>query len=87
MSYLKEKMVRVEALGASLLLRELSALAQIEIMGAAEAPFEGVFIACKHGVVDWADKSIDDLKGMMTLQQASEVAGVIFEMSGTDAGN
>ena len=87
MSYLKEKMVRVEALGASLLLRELSALAQIEIMGAAESPFEGVFIACKHGVVDWADKSIDDLKGMMTLQQASEVAGVIFEMSGTDAGN
>ena len=79
---LKTKAVRVESLGEDILVRELSARAQIEIIEAAEKSFEGVFIAVHYGVPDWADRSIDDLKDQLTLSQATEIAGHVFTLSG-----
>lgn len=84
MQYLKEKTVRVESIADSILIRELSALAQIQIIEAQETPFEGLFIACKFGVVDWSEKSVDEIKGLVTLSQASEIAGLVFELSGLE---
>ena len=88
MGYLKEKTVRVESLGDSMLIRELPAVAQIQIMEASEKPFEGIFIACSYGVVDWLGKTVDEIKSMVSLTQASDIASQVFELSGgSDAGN
>jgi hypothetical protein len=87
MSYLKEKSVHFDALGSSLVVRELPSIAQLEIIDAQDKPFEGVFIACKWGVKDWADLSLDEIKQMISMRQASEISTAVFELSGVDEKN
>jgi hypothetical protein len=77
---LKQKTVQVESLGEGLLLRQLSAKGQISIIEA-ENQYDGVLIACKYGVVDWADKSVDEIAEMITLEQAGEISTHIFALS------
>lgn len=83
MSYLKSK--RASFAFGEIEITELSALAQIEMMEAKDKPFEGLFIACRHGA--WPDKTVDELKRTLTLRIANEVAEAIFELSGVEAKN
>lgn len=87
MSYLKEEKVKIESLNETLTLRELNAAGQIALMEAKDTNFEGMFIACKHGVMEWAEKSVDEIKGMLTLRQAGEVSTAVFELSGVEVKN
>lgn len=84
MSYLKEEAVHIDSIGETLNLRELAAVAQIAIHEVVDVPFEGMFVACKHGVKEWANMSIDELKDMISLRQAGEISAHIFRLSGLD---
>jgi hypothetical protein len=87
MSYLREKQVFIDSLGESLVVRELPSIGQLEILEHQEKPFEGVFIACKYGVKAWSDLSLDEIKSMISMRQASEISSVVFELSGVDEKN
>lgn len=90
MSYLKTKAVKIEGMaGESLTLSELPAIAQIEIMvaqGKTEEEglsYNALFIACRYGVVGWADSySIDQIKQIITLKQANAIAAEVMKLSG-----
>ncbi len=84
MSYLKSKAVTIEGVG-EITVSELPAVAQIEMMEAKDKPFEGFFIACRYGA--WPDKTIDELKRMLTLKIANDVATAVLQLSGVDAKN
>lgn len=84
MSYLKQKTVHIESLGEDLLIRELPSAAQLQMIEHKDSPFEGIFIACKFGVVDWAEKSLDEIKEMISMRQANEVSSAVFDISGVD---
>lgn len=84
---LKTSTAHIDALGESIAVRELTARAQIEIIEAADRPFEGLFIACRYGVPAWSDKTVDQLKDELTLAQANEVAAAVFGLSGFEPGN
>jgi hypothetical protein len=77
---LKQKTIQVESLGEGLLLRQLSAKGQIAVIEA-NGQYDGVLIACKHGVVDWADMSVEEISETITLEQAGEIASHIFDLS------
>jgi len=87
MSYLKQEEVRISSLGDFLTIRQLPARAQIEMIEAQDKPFEGLFIACKHGVVAWHERSLDDIKDSITLEQASEISAAVFALSGVESKN
>ena len=84
MSYLKSKVVTIDGVG-EIEIRELPAIAQIEMMEAKETPFEGLFVACRHGA--FPDKSVDEIKRMLTMKMANDIAAAVFELSGVDIKN
>jgi hypothetical protein len=85
MANLREKDIQIESLGCSLRIRELTARAHIEMIQST-GEFDSMFIAMKHGVPAWADKSIDDLKDELSMRQAMEVSRPILELSGVPIG-
>lgn len=86
MSYLKEQRVFVESIGETLTIKQLPAIAQIQIMESQESgAYDGLFVACKYGVVEWSEKTIDELKGILPMSLAVEVSGHVFALSGDDS--
>lgn len=85
-SFLKTKTVRIEALDRELGIVELCAKAQIEIMEAIrdEQAISTHFIACKYGVPEWAEESIESISTSLPLQAAREIAEAVYELSGID---
>lgn len=85
-SFLKTKKLRIEALDKELTIVELCAKAQIEIMEAIrdEKAIDTHFIACKYGVPEWAQESIEDISTSLPLKAAREISDAIYELSGVD---
>jgi len=78
-SFLKTKTVTLEGIG-ELTIRELPAAAQLAIIEAKDDPNASLFIVCKYGA--FQDKTVEELKNMMTMQQATLIAAEIFQLSG-----
>jgi hypothetical protein len=86
-SELKTEKVEIRSLGRKLQICELSAKAQIEIMEAIhmEQGLKSHFIACKYGVPEWNDETVDDLSINLPLRACTEIAEAIYKLSGIDA--
>jgi hypothetical protein len=84
MSFLKTSTLQLG--DETLELTELAALGQLAVMEAQEAQgisqYDGIFNACRYGVVGWSAKSLDEVKATVTLAQANTIATAVFALSG-----
>ena len=82
---LKQDRVKFERSGLELTLRELNAKAMLQIHE--KSDMQSVWgVVAKHGVVEWAEYSVDEIEaavGAITLQ---EIGHAIYKLTGMDLG-
>ena len=83
--YLRTKSVKIQALGATLEMREMSAAGQAAIMDALEAKESQLHIAgitAKHCVVPWADEAVDEIISNVSAEALTEISAAAADLSG-----
>lgn len=83
MDYLKRTKVFIRSLGEELVIRQLSAKAQSEIVVAYKGndQHQAGFIAIKYGVPQWSDLSLDEISNGLSMAQINEINDAIAALS------
>lgn len=86
MDFLKSKTVVIKSIGdKALTIKELSLKAQAEfsdVVNDDKRRYLAGAVTCKYGVVEWADKSVDELAEMLSMVQIGEISAAIHELGG-----
>ena len=83
LSLLKVESARIERLGITLEIRELSGKAQAEV-AAASSPLLAAAMVCKHGVVAWAEETPEAILESVGPKALMEIGQAIYQLSGID---
>lgn len=75
--------------GREFQIRELCTQAQIEMVEASRSDdgLKAVVIACKHGVLDWAEKTVEEIASSVPLSILQQIAESIYDLSGVESKN
>lgn len=89
-SYLKQESVRIESIGQTLTIQQVSAAGNAEasvLYADGKTPHLAGAVICKYGVVEWANESIEDIANSLSTVQLDEITQAIYKLSSIDAKN